>query len=160
MVAEPPAAAPTWVGLRTGLSARHLRQMFYQTEALAAWQLPWALGEPTGWHLETGMEFSAGWLTTGAKHGGVGTIGMGIELSQVDLPLRLTAGAGMTWLTRHDFEKKDFGIPLQFTSYLGIAMDLNSQFRLGYRFQHMSNAGLRRPNPGLDLHAFTLSCRY
>jgi hypothetical protein len=35
--------------------------------------------------------------------------------------------------------------------------DFATHWRLGYRFQHMSNAGLSQPNPGLNMHMFALS---
>jgi hypothetical protein len=155
-----PALQPMSVGLRTGFSATHLKEMFYQTEALVIWPLPLSMGDPTGWRVESGMELSAGWLTTGTAHGVVSTIGVGLELMKGELPLRLTGGTGMTVLSRHQFVHEDFGSPLQFTSHLGLAWDTGRGFRFGYRFQHMSNARLAQPNPGLDLHSFTVSCRF
>jgi hypothetical protein len=159
-VSEPPAPQPMTVGLRTGFSATHLKEMFYQTEALVIWPLPVSMGDPAGWRIESSMELSAGWLTTGTAHGVVSTIGVGLELMKADLPLRVTGGTGMTLLSRHQFVHEDFGSPLQFTSHLGLTWDSGRRFRFGYRFQHMSNARLAQPNPGLDLHAFTVSCRF
>ena len=34
----------------------------------------------------------------------------------------------------------------------GVNFDLAARLRLSYRFQHMSNGSLARPNPGLNLH--------
>jgi hypothetical protein len=157
---ETPERLPTTVGLRTGFSATHLKEMFYQTEALVSWPLPLSMGQQTGWRVESCMELSAGWLTTGTTHAVVSTMGVGLELKTGDLPLRVTGGTGMTLLSRYEFEKENFGTPLQFTSHLGLTWDTGHRFRIGYRFQHMSNARLAKPNPGLDLHAFTLSCQF
>jgi hypothetical protein len=159
-VSDSPMPQPMNVGLRTGFSATHLKEMFYQTEALAFWPLPLSVGEQTGWYVDSGMEFSAGWLTTGTTHAAVSTMGVGLELTKGALPLRVTGGTGMTLLSRYQFEKESFGTPLQFTSHLGLTWDTGHRFRVGYRFQHMSNARLAKPNPGLDLHAFTLSCQF
>jgi hypothetical protein len=48
----------------------------------------------------------------------------------------------------------------QFTSHLGVNWDFAPHWRVGYRFQHMSNAGLATPNPGLNLHIFSVSYRF
>jgi hypothetical protein len=60
-------------------------------------------------------------------------------------------------LSQSDFGAKDFGVPFQFTSHVGLNWDVTSHWRLGYRFQHMSNAGLDAHNPGLNMHMFGLS---
>lgn len=60
-------------------------------------------------------------------------------------------------LSRHDFGSKDFGELFQFTSHIGLNLDLWEHLRLGYRFQHMSNAGLSGHNPGLNLHMLSMS---
>jgi hypothetical protein len=151
--------APGWTGLRTGFSATHFSEMFYQTEALAGWNLPWSADTSTDWHLDSYVESTAGWLTTGSQHGFVGTFGVGLSLRFRHSPVTLRGGTGLTLLSRHKFHIEDFGMPVQFTSFVGLSWDLGSRAQLGYRFQHMSNAGLAFPNPGLDLHAFTFSCR-
>jgi hypothetical protein len=151
--------APGWTGLRTGFSATHFSEMFYQTEAIAGWNLPWSAINATGWHLDSHVESSAGWLTTGSQHGFVGTFGVGLTLGVRQSPVALRGGTGLTLLSRHRFHHEDFGMPVQFTSHIGLTWDLGHRAQLGYRFQHMSNAGLAFPNPGLDLHAFTFSYR-
>jgi len=32
----------------------------------------------------------------------------------------------------------------------------HGQYELGYRYQHISNAGIKRPNDGLNLHMLRL----
>jgi hypothetical protein len=49
------------------------------------------------------------------------------------------------------------GTDIQFTSHVGLNWDFAAHWRLGYRFQHMSNADLSRDNPGLNMHLFALS---
>ena len=78
-------------------------------------------------------------------------------LGKRDFPLGLEVGGGPTVLTRLDFRSKDFGDIFQFTSHIGLNFDLTSRVRIGYRFQHMSNGGLSRHNPGLNLHMVGLS---
>lgn len=43
---------------------------------------------------------------------------------------------------------------------LGLTLRLGQDLGVGYRFQHMSNGGIDKPNPGLDLHAFALNYHF
>jgi len=54
----------------------------------------------------------------------------------------------------------DFGERFQFTSHIGLIWYLTDRVSLGYRFQHMSNAGLASPNPGLNLEMLELSYHF
>jgi hypothetical protein len=60
-------------------------------------------------------------------------------------------------LSSYKFETRSFGTDIQFTSHVGLNWDFAAHWRLGYRFQHMSNASLSRDNPGLNLHLLALS---
>ena len=71
--------------------------------------------------------------------------------------IELTTLGDLTGLSRDEFGSKDLGGNFQFTSHAGLNWDFAEHFRVGYRFQHMSNAGLREPNPGLNLHLFAVS---
>jgi hypothetical protein len=145
------------VGVRGGLSANNSGHNFNQAEGFANWNLPWGWDLGKGWHLQTRLDLSAGWLGDRAKDAGVGTIGPSLVLNWAPLPLSLEGGSSPTFLTSHEFESKDFGTDVQFTSHVGLNWDFAAHWRLGYRFQHMSNAGLGSKNPGLNMHLFALS---
>jgi hypothetical protein len=88
----------------------------------------------------------------------VGTLGPSFLLNHGTFPLSLEGGSGPTVIGRHEFVSKDFGEVIQFTSYVGLNLDVAAHIRLSYRFQHMSNAGLTSShNPGLNMHMFGLS---
>jgi Lipid A 3-O-deacylase (PagL) len=78
-------------------------------------------------------------------------------LTRGKFPLSLEGGVSPTGLSRYDFGAKNFGTYFQFTSHLGLNWDILPRVRLSYRFQHMSNAGLSRHNPGLNLHMLGVS---
>jgi hypothetical protein len=88
------------------------------------------------------------------------TAGPRLDLGVGQFPLSLRGGISPTLLTQWDFPSKDFAIPFQFTSHLGLDLDVGHHLHLGYRFQHMSNARLGRTNPGLNLHVVSLSYRF
>jgi hypothetical protein len=89
-----------------------------------------------------------------------GTLGPLLALGRERFPISVEGGSGPTLLSRWDFETKDFGDPVQFTSHIGLYWDIAQHWRLGYRFQHMSNAGISQRNPGLNLQVMALSYRF
>ena len=145
------------VGARGGLSANAGRDEFHQAELFGNWNLPWGWDLGKEWHLQSRLDLSAGWLGDSSKSAAVGTLGPTLVLSWARLPVSLEGGFSPTFLTGHVFESKDLGTDIQFTSHVGLSWDFATHWRLGYRFQHMSNADLARSNPGLNMHLFALS---
>ncbi|NJN45895.1 MAG: acyloxyacyl hydrolase [Candidatus Competibacteraceae bacterium] len=70
--------------------------------------------------------------------------------------LRLEAGIDIAVLSRTRFDEVDFGSALEFISHVQFAWEVAERLTAGYRFQHMSNAGLNARNPGLNLHFLSL----
>jgi hypothetical protein len=66
-----------------------------------------------------------------------------------------------TVLTKHEFEGRDLGEHLQFTSYLALGVECGAKRNLAvaYRIQHISNAGINEPNPGLNVYMLEFSYR-
>lgn len=65
----------------------------------------------------------------------------------------LEIGIGASWLSRsYRTPQKDFSSRWNFYDMLGVGLNLGPDRRqeLGLRYVHVSNAGLRRPNPGED----------
>jgi len=144
-------------GVRGGFSANGGRDEFHQAEFFGNWNLPWGWDLGKEWHLQSRLDLSAGWLGDSSQNAAVGTLGPTLVLSWARVPVSLEAGFSPTFLTSHVFESKDLGTDIQFTSHVGLYWDFASHWRLGYRFQHMSNADLARSNPGLNMHLFALS---
>ncbi|HUH86441.1 MAG TPA: acyloxyacyl hydrolase [Pusillimonas sp.] len=61
------------------------------------------------------------------------------------------AGLGPTLISRTDFAGKELSTRFQFTTHVGGGFVVNGAHRFGLRWTHVSNAGIKRPNPGLDL---------
>ncbi|MGT2433876.1 acyloxyacyl hydrolase [Cupriavidus basilensis] len=51
-----------------------------------------------------------------------------------------------------------FSTAFQFSDMIGVGVAFGSQqqFQMGYRFEHLSNASIKRPNPGTDLNELYL----
>jgi hypothetical protein len=144
-------------GVRVGSQADHSNRDFGQVEGFGNLNLPWGWSLGKEWRLRSRLDLTVGWLGMRGDNAVIGTLGPSLVLSRAQLPLSLGGGVSPTLLSRDEFRSEDFGTVFQFTSYLGLSWDFAAHWRVGYRFQHMSNAGLAAPNPGLNLHMFALS---
>jgi hypothetical protein len=143
-------------GVGTGSSTRD----FHQAEAFVDWNLPWHWDLGKKWDLQSRLDFSAGWLGNDHRDAAVGTLGPLLAVGCERFPISVEGGSGPTLISRNEFETRDFGDAVQFTSHIGLYWDIAKHWRLGYRFQHMSNAGISQNNPGLNLHVLALSYRF
>lgn len=64
------------------------------------------------------------------------------------------AGIGFHLLSRTSLGDKRFSTSFQFGDHIGAGMRFGPKGRydLGYRYQHLSNAGIKRPNSGINFH--------
>jgi hypothetical protein len=147
-------------GGRFGFSANRRTGTFKEAEAFANFNLPWSWDVASNWHLQTRLDLSAGWLTGRGDDGVIASLGPSVVVRRDRIPLSLEAGLSPTILSRDKFDGLDFSMPLQFTSHIGVNWDLGTHATLGYRYQHMSNAGLGAHNPGLNLHVFAVGYRF
>lgn len=122
----------------------------------ANWYLPWAWSLGRQWNLKTRLDFSAGWLSDTVNNAAIGTAGPTLIVGRERLPVSLELGVSPT-LIGHHFDSRNLGTYIQFTSHVGLNWDFALHWRLSYRLQHMSNAGLANHNRGLNMHLFGLS---
>ena len=125
---------------------------FYEAEAFADVNLPWGWDLGGDMRLDSRLDLGVGWLAERSSHTPIGEVGPLLVLSYKQFPLTLALGSNATGLGRSDFETKNLGISFQFTTHIGLNWDFAQHFRLGYRYQHTSNAGLDGSNPGLNMH--------
>lgn len=83
-------------------------------------------------------------------------LGFAAILEFDDFPVELVISSGPTFLTEDKIRTSDLGSKFQFTSAVGLDWEVVDDWNLGYRYLHISNAGLGDPNPGLNLHAVSL----
>jgi hypothetical protein len=147
-------------GVRAGTSLNRRSESFRQVEATLDFDLPWRWQLGPDFKLQSRLDLSAGWLHGEGKDAAVGTAGPSAILSWRDFPVSLDLGSSPTLISRHRFERRDYGSHFQFTSHAGLNWDVARHFRVGYRYQHMSNAGLGHPNPGVNLHMLAVGYRF
>jgi hypothetical protein len=71
------------------------------------------------------------------------------------------AGLGV-YLLSHSIQNDTNRLPtsLEFGSHLGAGLRLGSQATVGVAVQHISNAGIKQPNGGINLYMVTASYRF
>jgi Lipid A 3-O-deacylase (PagL) len=143
------------VGARIGFPAESTSNHFRQADAFLNYNLwRWNLGR--NWQLQSRVGASAGWLGQRGDNAFIGTVGPVLEISHVPFPLSLETGFSPTYISRYHFGSTDLGTTAQFTSHIGLNWDVSRHWRLGYRFQHMSNGGIKVPNPGFNVHVISI----
>ena len=145
------------VGLRAGINDSRNEEDFEQYEGFALYRLPWNRQIASDWTLGTYFEFNAGALTGGGDTGFVGSAGPGINLQTPGKRLMLWAGINPTLISKETFGDEQLGGPFQFTSHIGLSFAIHERISIGYRLQHMSNAGIYNKNPGINLHMLELA---
>lgn len=151
---------PESVGMRVGYSAIRMNQEFVKFEMLAEWQLPMGRACDSGWYHQWSLELTAGALTRSDRAGFVTTLGPLLKVGHKDSPLFVTAGIKPTLLGRNRYGNVNFGESFQFTSHLGIGLEIRNHLFFEYHLEHMSNANLAKSNPGLNLHVVAFSFRF
>lgn len=150
-----PATTPKFgTGLRGGFSSTDFGNRFVQGEAFLYRDLPWGWDLGKQWHLQTRLQLTAGALEGYDDVAFDGTLGPDLVLSYAPVPVTLDAGVSPTILSRHTFGERNLGTEFQFTSHVGLECRVWRCWSLSYRFQHMSNAGISKDNPGLNTHLF------
>jgi lipid A 3-O-deacylase len=147
-------------GVRGGVGFSTSAENFRQAEAFADVNLPWRWDFYSDWRFQTKVDASVGWLGNNNNNGFIATAGPDVVLSKGKFPLTLEGGSSPTFLSRDKFGPKNFGDRFQFTSHIGVNWNITDHFTLGYRFQHMSNAGIANPNPGLNVQMIVFSYRF
>ena len=150
------------VGARGGFPADSRGDGFHQAEAFVNFDMPWQFGfkgllHEGEYRFRIQTECSAGWLGREGHDAFIAAAGLVLVARHGDWPVFLQGGSLPTVISRDQFGDKDIGSIFQFTTYGGINWDITRHLRLGYRFQHMSNAGLSPHNPGLNFHIAALS---
>ncbi len=160
-------------GLRGGVSSRGYNGIdFEQVEGFASFGLPWEKRWASGWTLGTRLQATAGALhgegsyrVAGLRRdtdrtGFIGTVGPRLVLAREGSNLLLELGSRLSYLSIDNFGPQDFGGPVQFTTEFGLSYLICAAFKIGYQFQHMSNAGMYSPNPGLEMHMLEIGYRF
>lgn len=147
-------------GARAGFSDSRPREDFHQYDLFMTYELPWHWPLSLGWELQTRLNATAALLRAAGEEGLVLSAGPGLVVANDTHRISLIGGYSIGLMTEHEYRRHDLGGPLQFIGHLGVAYRLHRSVQVGYRLQHLSNAGIYDPNPGLNMHMFFISSAF
>ncbi len=144
------------IGFRAGVDDES-DEDFHSYEVVAYLETPWEWDLSDSVELDLEMEASVGVLDGNGETAGLLHLGFAAFVEIDDFPLRLVLSTGPTFLTEEEYDDFDLGGHLQFTSAAGFDWEVVDDWTVGYRYQHISNAGLDDSNPGLNMHVLAVA---
>ncbi len=120
------------------------------------------LRTPTHTLIVPAMEVSVSQLNVGDEKGYVYGFGpmINIPIGGSKDKLYFTMQAKVHYMTRHDFGRKRYGGPLQWTYAFGVKTDLTINTFASYTWMHMSNGDVYEHNPALETHRITVGIHF
>jgi hypothetical protein len=130
------------------------------------WKSRWLEGQ--SWHVGGYWDLAVGYWRRDARPGRneeIAEIGLTPVLRVQQNNLRgvyFEAGIGWHLLSRTSLGDKRFSTLFQFGDHLGAGYRFGDKgaFDLGYRYQHLSNASIKRPNNGINFHQIRLQYHF
>lgn len=107
-----------------------------------------------GWRLWDFGVFAGGMVTTKSALYGYGGITLDVHLTD-NIVVKVDEAVG--YYSRGNDKVLAFGSPAEFRSGIGAAYEFDNGWQLGAAIHHISNAGLDRKNPGVEIAAITLA---
>ena len=158
---------PLNVAVRGGVTGASIlgsdsREDFQQYDVSFTAGLPWSWYSESGVGVGTRAMASLGALTAAGDTAFLTTLVPGIFLGPRDGLVSLDLGAGVALLSRRKFGRQDFGGIFQFALTLGLTLPvpLTERFAFGYRFHHLSDAGLYDGGKGVDVHMLEITYKF
>ena len=136
-------------------------EAFREYDVVASFRLPWERYHASGWGVGTRLLASAGVLQGAENKAFALSLIPVLAVGSQDGRFVLDLGAGGAWLSRHTFEKQDYGGHFQFALTVGVGVPLYGRLGVGYRFLHYSDAGVHGKNTiGADFHMVEFIYRF
>ena len=154
------------VGLRAGFSGLDLigaetEQNFQQYDAFVRFDLPWERYSESGWGFGTRFLVSAGVVRAAGEDEFITTLVPRIVLGDKKERISLEAGGGIALLSDYKFGSQNLGGPFQFVWDIGLRLGLYKGLRLGYNFQHISDATIYgNGSRGYDVNMVEIGYRF
>jgi len=107
-----------------------------------------------GWRLWDFGVFAGGMYTTKGALMGYGGFTLDVHLTD---NIVLSPDAAVGYYSRGDDKVLSFGSTAEFRTGIGMSWEFDNGWRLGADIHHISNAGLDKKNPGVEIAAITLN---
>lgn len=147
-------------GFRYGLSDHRNEAYFRKYEAFFEWALPWAWRPKSGWILASRLDFTGAALSAAGTTGFLGSVGPSLAVRKKGWIVGIDLGVSPAFLSEDRYGTEDLSGSFQFLTHGGITLLPIRNLSVGYEFQHVSNADIQQPNPGLNMHNIEISYRF
>ncbi len=107
-----------------------------------------------GWRLWDFGVFAGGMVTTKSALMGYGGITLDVHLTD---NIVISPDAAVGYYSRGHDKVLSFGSTAEFRTGIGASWEFDNGWRLGADIHHISNAGLDKKNPGVEIAAITLN---
>ena len=150
---------PFEAGFRYGLSDHRNEAYFRKYEFFFNWYLPWAWRPKAGWVLASRLDFTGAALTAAGTTGFLGSVGPTLAVRKTGWIIGLDLGVSPAFLSEDRYGEENLSGHIQFMTHGAISLFPIRNLSVGYEFQHVSNADIEQPNPGLNMHNIRVSYR-
>ena len=147
-------------GARFGLSDHRNESYFRKYEFFFNWYLPWAWHSGSGWILASRLDFTGAALNGSETTGFLGSLGPSLSVRKQGWILAMDLGISPAFLSEDIYGEEDLSGHIQFVTHGGITLLPLPYLGIGYEFQHVSNADIQQPNPGLNMHSIEITYRF
>lgn len=158
-------ADPFGVQVAAGVGDHHIKKL----DLGMVWDPDWTWWQVGDWHFALIGEAHVAWWHTneGNVHGDIGEVGVTpvIRFIKMSGPVRpfVEVGAGVRLLTSPRISSDlTLSSAFQFADMAGVGLQFGThqQYVAGYRFQHISNGGIKEPNPGINFSQLYLQYNF
>lgn len=133
-------------------------QPFDEYDLMATLRLPWEGVAFGNWDVGGRFLGSAGLLRGASDNAFVASAIPALALVHRGSRLAFEFGAGLAFLSKHEFPAQDYGGPVQFALTFGVSAPVYRGIGVGYRFMHYSDAGAwGKHTIGADFHMLELA---
>ena len=149
---DPNAIEVLLIGARTGINDNRNEERFTKYEFFVNYTLPWVWRSQSGWILAPKIDLTAAALHAAGTTGFLGSLGPAVTATKQGGRLAVELGISPAYLGEDIYGNEDLSGHIQFLTHGGVTIRIIQNLSIGYEFQHISNADIQQPNPGLNMH--------
>ena len=140
------------LGFRAGINDDRNEEQFTKYEVFVNCTLPWVWRSKWGWILVPKIDLTAAALHAAGTTGFLGSLGPALVVTKQGWRVMVELGISPAYLSQDIYGQEDLSGHIQFLTHGGVIVRNLKNLGIGYAFQHISNADIQQPNPGLNMH--------
>lgn len=148
------------IGARAGINDNRNEERFTKYEFFGNYTLPWVWRSRSGWILAPKIDLTAAALHAAGTTGFLGSLGPAFTVTKQGFRILVEIGISPAYLSEDRYGREDLSGHIQFLTHGGVHLRILRSLSIGYEFQHISNADIQQPNPGLNVHNIQVGCSF